>query len=143
MPTVLDTRIVNRHRVQPNHTNNYGSANGGTIMKWMDEIGALSAMRFAGESCVTAAMDALDFRRPIPRGETALIEAYVFDAGRTSVDVHLRVDREDPRTGETERTTDARFVFVAVRDGSPVEVPELAVESERGEALRRRALEDA
>lgn len=143
MPTLEATRIVNRHRVQPNHANNYASAHGGIVMKWMDEIGAMSAMRFAGESCVTAAMDGLEFSRPIPVGDTALVEAYVYDAGRTSVDVRVRAAREEPRTGETERTTDAHFVFVAVRDGEPVPVPDLIVESEEGERLRARARRDA
>ncbi len=144
MPTLEETHITNRHRVQPNHANNYESAHGGIVMKWMDEIGAMSAMRFAGEACVTAAMDGLEFRRPVPVGDTALVEAYVYDSGRTSVDVRVRASREDPHTGETERTTDAHFVFVAVENGNPVEVPEeFTVETEEGERLRNEALESS
>ena len=41
MPSVSDTYIENRQRVQPTHTNNYESAHGGNIVKWMDEIGAM------------------------------------------------------------------------------------------------------
>lgn len=142
MPTLEATHIVNRHRVQPNHANNYESAHGGIVMKWMDEIGAMSAMRFAGEACVTAAMDGLEFKRPIPIGDTALIEAYVYGSGRTSVNVRVRASREDPHTGETERTTDAHFVFVAIRDGEPTPVPEeLTTETEEGERLRAAASE--
>ena len=143
MPTLEETHIVNRHRVQPNHANNYESAQGGIVMKWMDEIGAMSAMRFAGEACVTAAMDGLDFRRPIPVGDTALVEAYVYDSGRTSVHVRVRVSRENPHTGETESTTDAHFVFVAIEDGTPVDVPDLTVESEAGKRLLAEANEDS
>ena len=143
MPTLEETHIVNRHRVQPNHANNYESAHGGVVMKWMDEIGALSAMRFAGEACVTAAMDGLNFERPIPVGDTAVIEAYVYDSGRTSVDVRVRASRENPRTGETQRTTDAHFVFVAVDDGAPVAVPDLTVATDEGERLRDEATENA
>ncbi|MFB6136034.1 MAG: acyl-CoA thioesterase, partial [Halobacteriaceae archaeon] len=40
MPDLTDTFIENRERVQPNHTNNYGTAHGGNVMKWMDEVGA-------------------------------------------------------------------------------------------------------
>ncbi|MCU4801541.1 acyl-CoA thioesterase [Halobacteria archaeon HArc-gm2] len=144
MPALEDTHIVNRHRVQPNHANNYESAHGGIVMKWMDEIGAMSAMRFAGEACVTAATDGLEFKRPIPVGDTALVEAYVYGAGRTSVDVRVRASRENPHTGETQRTTDAHFVFVAIRDGKPTPVPEeLTVETEAGERLRAEAQEDS
>jgi acyl-CoA hydrolase len=140
MPTLMDTYIENRQRVQPNHANNYGTTHGGNVMKWMDEIGALSAMRFAGETCVTAAVDQMNFRRPIPVGDTALIEAYVYDAGRTSVKVRLRAAREDPRTGEREQTTESYFVYVALADESPTEVPELTVESEAGKRLQEVAL---
>jgi acyl-CoA hydrolase len=139
MVTLSETRIVNRYRVQPNHANNYETVHGGNVMKWMDEVGALSAMRFAGETCVTAAMEGLEFSRPIPVGGTALVEAYVYDAGRTSVDVRVRVSHEDPHTGDTERTTDAHLIFVALRDGAPTEVPELTVETDEERQLREDA----
>ena len=141
MPTLLDTHIRNRFRVQPHHANNVGSLHGGNLMKWLDEVGAMSAMRFAGKTCVTARVNELDFERPIPIGETALAESYVYEAGRTSVHVALRAWREEPRTGETERTTASSFTFVAIdEEGTPSSVPELTVESEEGERLKRRAL---
>ncbi|ELY90528.1 thioesterase superfamily protein [Natrialba hulunbeirensis JCM 10989] len=141
MPTVLDTRIRNRFRVQPNHANNNATLHGGTLMKWLDEVGAMSAMRFAGETCVTARVNELDFERPIRIGDTALVEAYVYGAGRTSVHVALRAWREEPRSGETERTTASSFTFVAIdEDNAPVPVPELSVETEEGDRLRERAL---
>ena len=121
MPTLTETRMENRHRVQPNHANNYETLHGGILMKWMDELGAMSAMRFAGETCVTAAVDEFSFERPVPVGQTAAVEAYVYAAGRTSVRVSLRADREEPRTGERETTTTACFTFVAIdEDGHPV-----------------------
>ncbi len=141
MPALLETYIENRFPVQPNHANNNGTLHGGNLMKWLDEVGGMSAIRFAGESCVTARVDELDFVRPVPLGETALIEAYVYDAGKTSVNVALRAWREEPRSGETELTTESTFTFVAIdEDGSPIPVPELTVESDEGERLRERAL---
>ena len=142
MPTVLETHIRNRFRVQPNHANNLETLHGGNLMKWLDEVGAMSAMRFAGETCVTARVNDLDFVRPIPVGETALTESYVYDAGRTSVHVAVRAWREAPRTGEREKTTESAFTFVAVdEDGRPVSVPDLEVETEEGRELRERAQE--
>ena len=142
MPTLLETRIENRFRVQPNHANNNETLHGGNLMKWLDEVGAMSAMRFAGETCVTARVNELDFRRPIGIGDTALVEAYVYDAGTSSVQVALRAWREEPRTGDTEQTTASTFTFVAIDEsGTPVSVPDLTVESEEGEQLRELALE--
>jgi acyl-CoA hydrolase len=141
MPTLLDTHIENRFRVQPNHANNNNTLHGGNLMKWLDEVSAMSAMRFAGETCVTARVNELDFKRPIGIGDTALVEAYVYDAGRTSVHVALRAWREEPRSGETEKTTESSFTFVAIDgDGKPMSVPKLTVESEEGERLQEQAL---
>jgi len=137
MPTLSDTYIENRQRVQPNHANNYESVHGGNLMKWMDEVGAMSAMRFAGETCVTAGVDEFSFDRPIPVGEIAVIESYAFGAGRTSVRVFLRAYREDPLRAERAKTTEACFTFVAVdADGRPTTVPELDVETANEEELQ-------
>lgn len=141
MTDLVDTYIENREIVQPNHANNYGTAHGGNVLKWMDEVGAMSAMRFAGESCVTAHINQVDFDRPIQVGDTALIKSYVYDAGRTSVKVRLEVFAEDLRTGETEKTTESYFVYVAVDENQkPTPVPELSVSTEEGERLRDIAL---
>ncbi|OAQ53000.1 hypothetical protein HTG_09220 [Natrinema mahii] len=142
MPTLLETHIRNRFRVQPNHANNNDTLHGGNLMKWLDEVSAMSAMRFAGETCVTARVNELDFERPIRIGDTALVEAYVYDAGRTSVHVALRAWREEPRSGETEKTTESTFTFVAIdENGETVPVPDLSVETEKGERLRDRVHE--
>ena len=142
MASVSDTFIENRVRVQPDDTNNYGSAHGGNVVKWMDEVGAMSAMRHAGETCVTARINRLNFERPVPQGDICLIESYVYAVGRSSLRVRLRAFREKPRTGDRLRTTDSYFVFVAVDEGmDPTPVPELKVGSDRCRRLRDAALE--
>lgn len=139
----METYVENRWLVQPNHANNLQTTHGGNVLKWMDELGALSAMRFAGENCVTARMDQVNFKRPIPVGETAVVQSYVYDAGTTSVQVRLDTFRENPRTGERVATTGSDSVYVAVdEDGEPTAVPELTVSSDRGRELRETALDD-
>jgi len=141
MTDLVDTYIENRHLVQPENTNTHETAHGGEVMKWMDTDGALSAMRFAERTCVTARMDRVDFIQSIPLGQTCLIQAYVYDAGETSVKVRLKAFREDPQTGERELTTESFFVYVGIDDDlEPASVPELTVSTERGEHLRDEAL---
>jgi acyl-CoA hydrolase len=140
MPDLMDTFIEDRNRVQPNHANNLGTAHGGYVLRWMDETGAMSAMRFAGNPCVTAHIDSVDFERPLDLGDIALTEAYVYAAGETSVRVRVRVFGEDPLTGERALTTESYFVFVAVgEDRSPTPVPELSVSTTEGERLQEQA----
>ncbi|MFB6300819.1 MAG: acyl-CoA thioesterase [Halobacteriales archaeon] len=142
MPSVSDTYIENRERVQPDDTNNYESAHGGNVVKWMDEVGAMSAMRHAGQTCVTARIDRLDFERPIPQGDICVIESYAYAVGRSSIRVRLRAFREAPRSGEREQTTDSFFVFVAVdEEMQSTTVPALTVETDRCRQLRDAALD--
>ena len=142
MPTVSETYLENRWRVQPNHANNYETVHGGNVMKWMAELGAMSAMRAAGEPCVTASIDEMNFHRPVPVGDNVVIEAFAYETGRTSILVQLRAARENPRTGEQELTTESRFVFVAIDEaGKPVPVQDLTVESDRDRELREQARE--
>lgn len=143
MVDLTDTFIEDRNRIQPNHANNIGTAHGGNVLRWMDEVGAMSAMRFAGEPCVTAHINSVNFEMPIELGDIALIEAYAYAAGRTSVRVRVRAYGEDPLTGKSEVTTESYFVFVAIdEERNPVPVPELTVSTENGERLREQALAD-
>ncbi len=136
MVDLLDTYIEDRNRIQPHHANNLGTAQGGYVLRWMDEVGAMSAMRFAGSPCVTAHINSVDFERPLEIGDIAYLEGYVYAAGRTSIRVRVRAFGEDPLTGEREQTTQSFFVFVAIdADRQPTPVPELTVASERGERL--------
>ncbi|MDR5672596.1 Acyl-CoA hydrolase [Halalkaliarchaeum sp. AArc-CO] len=124
----------------PNDTNTYGRALGGVVLHWMDVCGAIAAMRFANRGVVTASMDHVDFISPIDLGEVAIIEGYVFNTGRTSLDVRVEVRAEDPRTDERRQTTTSFFTFVALDDdGVPTPVPNLECPTTEEESLRDRA----
>jgi acyl-CoA hydrolase len=123
--------------VLPNDTNTHGRALGGTVLHWMDVCGAVAAMRFARETVVTAAIDHVDFLAPIDLGEVATVEAHVFAAGRTSVDVRVEVDAEDPVTGDRHETTTSFLTFVALDDdGAPTPVPDLVCPTDAERARR-------
>lgn len=126
----------------PNDTNALGRALGGVVLHWMDICGAIAASRFANRWCVTASMDHVDFMSPIELGEIAIIEGYVYNAGRTSLDVRVDVRAENPREDGTRRTTTSYLTYVAVDDeGSPIPVPDLVCEDDASEDLRETALE--
>jgi acyl-CoA hydrolase len=142
MPNLMDTHLENREIILPNHSNNLETAHGGVVLRMMDTVGAMSAMRFAGEQCVTAHMDGVNFVRPIPVGDIALVETYVYAAGRTSIRVRTEVYREDPQSAERTTTTESHMVFVAIDDDrEPTPVPDLTVATDVGERLREKALE--
>ena len=126
----------------PNDTNNLGRALGGAVLNWMDICGAIAGMRFSSRQCVTASMDHVDFISPIDIGEVVVVEAYVFNTGRTSIDVKVDVRAEDPTTGEERETTTSFFTFVALDgSGTPTPVPDLTCTTDEEEALREEAVE--
>ncbi|WP_277555769.1 acyl-CoA thioesterase [Halobaculum limi] len=129
--------------ILPNDTNNLGRALGGAVLHWMDICGAIAAMRFSSRQCVTASMDHVDFIAPIDLGEVAVVEAYVFNTGRTSVDVKVDVRAENPKTGEERQTTTSFLTFVALDgDGRPTPVPDVTCPTPEEEALRQEATEE-
>jgi acyl-CoA hydrolase len=137
---ISDSYVESVERVQPDQANNYGNTHGGEVVKLMDELAAVSAMRVAGETCVTANIGSVDFRDPIPVGHVAEVSAYVYEAGTSSLEVQVDVASRDPRTRESRTTTSACFTMVAVDEsGASVEIPAVEASSDRC----RRLLETA
>jgi acyl-CoA hydrolase len=136
MSTVLESKVETRRFVYPRVANARATAHGGDLLKWMEQIGAMSAMRFAGTDTLTVGMDDVRFRRPLAQGAIALLDAFVVDTGETSLSVHVRCFEEDRHTGERTLATAATTASVAVDDdGETVTVPDLTVETEAGERL--------
>ncbi len=123
---VSRTQTTMTQLVLPQFTNALDTAFGGQIAAWCDVAAAVSAQRFVGGPVVTASMDSLHFRRPIRRGTVVLLHAQVNRAWRTSVEVGVRVDVENVKTGEVEHCCSAYLTFVALGpNGRPQAVPTL------------------
>ena len=106
--------------------NTAGNVHGGTVMRLCDEAAALAAIKHSRQRVVTVAMDRMAFRYPIRVGELVTLSASVNAAWRTSMEVGVRVDAENPRTGEVRHTNTAYLTMVALDDdGDPVAVPGL------------------
>jgi acyl-CoA hydrolase len=104
--------------------NTGGNVHGGTIMKLADEAAALAAIRHSRRRVVTAAMDQMNFLVPIYLGELVTRNATVNAAWRTSMEVGVRVEAENPHTGEVRHTNTAYLTMVALdEDGHPTPVP--------------------
>jgi len=108
----------------PHQANPYGTAFGGVIMAWIDMIASMAAQRHCGKEVVTAAIDSLSFMEPIRVGDHVVLKALVNYAGRTSMEVGVKVIREDPYTAEQIIATTAHLTFVALgQDKRPSPVP--------------------
>jgi acyl-CoA hydrolase len=113
--------------VLPQHTNALGTIFGGTVMSWIDIAGAICAGKHARTTVVTASIDALHFVAPIKLGHFVELKASVNATGTTSMEVGVRVDSEDPKTGERYHSVSAYLTFVAL-DGNGKAIPVPPVE---------------
>lgn len=112
--------------VLPSHTNNHGTVFGGQMAAWIDICAAVSAQRYARKAVVTASIDEIHFVTPVRRGMVVVLKSRVNQAWSTSMEVGVRVEAEDPRTGDTFHCCTAYTTFVAINDdGRPSSVPEL------------------
>jgi acyl-CoA hydrolase len=110
--------------------NNAGFVHGGTVMKLCDEAAGLAALRHSRSRVVTAGMDRMTFLVPIHVGELVTFQASVNAVWRSSMEVGVRVDAENPRLGELRHTNSAYLTMVAVDDdGRPLPVPALVTET--------------
>jgi acyl-CoA hydrolase len=122
----------------PIDANSAGFVHGGTIMRYCDEAAGLAAVRHSQHRCVTAGMDRMTFNEPVHIAEVVSFKATVNAAWRTSLEVGVRVEAEDPRTGKLRHTTTAYLTMVALDDeGRPATVPPLECETD-GEVRRER-----
>lgn len=113
--------------VLPSDANALGTIFGGKVMAWIDIAAAISAGKHARRVVVTASIDALHFVAPVRVGEVLNIRAQVNYAGRTSMEVGVRVDAENPLTGEVRHTATAYTTFVALDEkGAPTPIPPIA-----------------
>jgi acyl-CoA hydrolase len=120
--------------------NSAGYVHGGTVMKLCDEVAGLAAVRHSRSRVVTAGMDRMTFLEPIHIGELVTFTASVNAVWRTSMEVGVRVEAEQPRDGTVRHTNTAYLTMVALDDeGRPAEVPPLRAESEDERRREREA----
>ena len=117
-----------------------GNVHGGVIMKMVDEVAGVAAVRHCGTRVVTAALDRMTFTQPVYVGQLVTVKATVNAAWRTSMEVGVRVESENVRTGEVTHTSTAYVTMVALtEDGEPTPVPDVMAESEDERRRQREA----
>lgn len=100
-------------------------------MSWIDIAAAICAQRHSNKEVVTASIDKLDFVAPVYKGWVVNLKASLNFVSRTSMEVGVRVDAENPKTGETFHTASAYLTFVALgSNGKPSSIPELILEND-------------
>jgi acyl-CoA hydrolase len=135
-----ETTSVLTYRTGVQDANMAGYVHGGWIMKLCDDVAVIAATRLAGGRVVTAAVDGMRFRAPIHVGDLVTLRGTVNASWRTSMEVGVRVESEDVRTGERRHTVTAYMTMVALgEDEKPLPLPALVPKTSEDERRHREA----
>lgn len=96
----------------------------GKLLEVMDEAASIAAVRYSRGWVVTGSLDTVYFYHPLRVGQIVDLRAILTYVGRTSMEVGIRVDSEEPATGRRRHTCTAFLAMVRLDDaGHPAPVP--------------------
>ena len=129
--TVKNTHVIMHELILPNDTNLLGNVLGGRVMHLMDMCAAMSAYKHARTAVVTASVDRLDFLAPAKMGEIMILKSSVNYTGKSSMEVGVRIESENPKTGDIYHTSSAYLTFVSLNEnGKPKRVDNIDPEND-------------
>lgn len=119
-----------QYLICPAHINHYGRLFGGQLLKWIDELAGIVAIRHCGATVTTAAIDNLQFRAPAYTGDMIVLQGQVTYVGSSSMEIRVDTYRE-AMNGSRTLINRAYMDMVCIDcKGRPMEVPELLIETE-------------
>ena len=125
-----ESEAVLTELMMPHHANVMGNVFGGHLLSLVDRVAAVAAIRHSRRPCVTVSVDKVDFREPIRVGELVTAYARVNFAGRTSMEIGVKVLAENVMSGEKRHTNSCYLTYVALDDaGQPTPVPPVVPET--------------
>jgi acyl-coenzyme A thioesterase 7 len=112
----------------------------GKLLAALDEVAAICAVRYCRPPIVTASLDTVYFTHPLRVGEIADISALLAYVGRSSMEIDLQVEGEEPRTGTRHHICTAFLTMVHLDDaGRPAPVQPFVPATPKGRRLWREA----
>ena len=117
--------------MMPMDANVAGNVFGGTILRLIDEVASIVAFRHARKNVVTASIDRMDFLGSVYIGDLLRLNASINYVHRTSMEIGVRVEAENPLTGQVRHTGTCFLTYVALdTNRQPTPVPPLTPETE-------------
>ena len=124
MKSIEESKCESVYLVLSQHLNGSERLFGGVLLQWIDTVGAVVARRHSKCEVTTAAIDNLQFVKPVTLNSTVILIGKMTYVGNTSMEVCVETYVENI-PGERFLVNKAYLVFVAVKNGVPVKVPSL------------------
>lgn len=117
--------------VMPEEANLHANLFGGALVAHIDRTAAICAIKHCRTNVVTASIDRLDFLAPARVGTFIHLHAMLTFTARTSMEILVTVDGEDPHSGHSARICSAFLTFVSLDAGCrPIPAPPLRLETD-------------
>ncbi|KXH81702.1 acyl-CoA thioesterase [Sporosarcina sp. HYO08] len=130
------SRTIQTRLVLPPDTNHLGTIFGGTVLAYIHEIAAITAMKHSQNIVVIASIDAVNFLSSAKVGDILTLEGVVISTGKTSMEVYVKVESQHMETNNRTMTTTAILTMVAVdSEGIPTTVSGVIPETEEEKNL--------
>ncbi len=140
--TVRESLLIMAQLMNPEDANPAGNVHGGVIMRLIDNAAGCVAVRHCRCNVVTASIDRLDFHNPVFVGDLVTLRSSLNYAGKTSMELGVRVEAENLLTARRRHTAPAYLTFVALdAQGRPTLVPQLILETDEEKRRNREARE--
>lgn len=137
--TVKDSSIISSHLMLIQDAGNFlvnetgmfrPMVHGGTLMTLVDEIAGMVATKHARTQVATACMD-MQFLSPAFAGNRLIVKASVNYTTKTSMEIGIRIEAEDMKTGISTHTNSCYLIAVAIdNEGKPKQVPTIIPETD-------------
>ncbi len=98
----------------PADANANGDIFGGWLMSQMDLAAGNLAVRVAHGRCVTVAVEAMSFLRPVKVGDEVTVYCELLSTGRSSMNISVEAWRRERSEEDDHQVTKAVFKFVAI-----------------------------
>ncbi len=100
--------------MMPKDTNSRGTIFGGVILSYIDQAGAVEAIKNGAERPVTVNMREINFLKPVFVGDIVSFYTETLQVGKTSITVKVKVIAERIQKGEETLVTEAEVVYVNI-----------------------------
>ncbi len=112
--------------MEPIYSNSQGNVHGGELMKIMDNVAGIVALKHSMGPVVTARVDELVFHKPVNIGNIITCLGQLAYVGNTSMQIFVKIlVRDLEHYSEPEVALSAFFTMVHLKNGKPAPIPKL------------------
>lgn len=111
-----ESATIKTEVICPIDTNPLGILKGGRLVEWMDMAAAGCAQIHAGNICVTAAINHVDFIESAKTGDIISIIATMTRAFHSSMEIFVQAFAQDIKRQRKNLVSESYFTFVALDD---------------------------